>query len=388
MWLSMSFMHFGSNGASIGVSQSLGGGDRDKAKEYAQNSLTLSVILGIAYGLLMIVFRSQMVGFFAFREQAVIRDAEIYLSAVATSIPITFVTATISAIYTASGNSRVPLLCNLVGISLNVVLDPLLIFSARLGIFGAAAATVIGQTTVCVMLCVMFWCHKSRPFDKIKIFIVPRREELRQIVRWVAPIATEEFLFTFFSMVVSRRMAYFGAGAMAVNRVGSQIESITWLLGGTFGAALISFVGQNYGARKSDRIRSTFKIASIVMLGFGAFASFILLVPGPALFFWFLPDASLSEMSASYLFVFAFCQIPMCVDGVSSNMFRGLGRTMPPAIVGTVVSVLRVPLAYLFSMTPLGLTGVWIGLTVSQFIKCAWSFSWYSFAQKRLTAEF
>jgi putative MATE family efflux protein len=383
MWLSVSAMMIGSIGAGIGVSQSFGRGDRVRAKAYAQTAISLSAVLGVLYGAVMIIFNKQMIGFYNFREQSVANDARIYLVIVSFAIPITYLTSTMSATFTASGNSRVPFICNFIGMSLNVVLDPLLIFTAGMGITGAAVATAIGQTVVCAALFSMMKRYKKRPFGAIAFFVIPKLDDVRQILRWAVPTAVEGFLFTFLAMVTTRRVAFFGADAMAISRVGSQIESLTWLLGGAFGSALITFIGQNYGANRWDRINETFRLATFALLGYGAVVTFIMAVPGRYIFALFLPDPALTERSISYLRILAIAQIPMCMEGASSNSFRGLGRTIPPAVVNTTCNIIRVPLAYLLSMTSLGLSGLWIGIMASQTVKGAWAYIWYAAAEQK-----
>jgi len=172
---------------------------------------------------------------------------------------------------------------------------------------------------------------------------------------------------------------------MAMSRVGSQIESLTWLVGGAFGTALIAFVGQNYGAEKWDRIRITFKTASLVMICYGLFVTFLLAVPGRYIFGFFLPDAELIERSVLYLRILAICHVPLCLEAVSGNTFRGLGKTMPPAIINTTCNVLRVPLVYFLSseFVGIGLPGVWIGIATSGVIKGVWSYTWCSVTAMR-----
>ena len=383
MWLSVSFMMIGSIGAGIGVSQSIGRGDRKQARAYAEAAIVISAALGALYGLTMIVFNRQMIGFFAFREQSVASDARVYLVIVSVAIPMTYLSSTISSIFTASGNSRVPFICNFIGMSLNIVLDPLLIFTFGLGIAGAAIATTIGQLVVCSMMLIMIKLYKHRPFETVRLVRLPVFENVKQIFRWAIPTFVEGFLFTFLAMITTRRVTFFGADAMAISRVGSQIESLTWLLGGAFGSALVTFIGQNYGASRWDRIGETFRMASFALIGYGALVAFIMAVPGIYIFKLFLPDPQLTEQSLAYVRVLALAQLPMCMEGVASNSFRGLGRTMPPAIVNTTCNILRVPLAYILSTTALGLTGVWIGVTISHVFKGIWSYIWYILAEIR-----
>ncbi|MCL2081323.1 MAG: MATE family efflux transporter [Oscillospiraceae bacterium] len=385
MWLSVAFMLLGSVGASIGVSQAIGSGDTEKAKSFTDTALLISVVCGVAFALVMIVFRSQMTGFFNFSEPNVIKFTESYLAVVAAAIPLTYVSAALGAVFTASGNSRTPFICNAAGTGVNMVLDPIFIFSLDLGVLGAAYATVIGQTTVFLMFIILMKKSKNRPFEVFRFSLKAKLDDIMWTLKKSLPIGAESFLFTFLVMTTSRREAFFGADAVAMSRVGSQIESLTWLVGGAFGSALISFVGQNFGAKKWDRIGATFRIAAVTMVCYGAFVAFVLAVPGKYLFGLFLPDPALIERSVLYMRILAVCQIPMCIEAVASNMFRGLGKTMPPAIINTTCNIIRVPLAYFLSAEALGigLPGVWIAISVSGCIKGIWSYMWYLVTQHR-----
>jgi putative MATE family efflux protein len=270
------------------------------------------------------------------------------------------------------------------------VLDPIFIFSLKLGVLGAAYATIIGQSIAFTMFIVYFKTSKERPFEKIKLFTVPKWNDTIWIIKKTLPIGAESFLFTFLVMLTTRREAFFGANAIALRVIGSQIESLTWLVGGAFGTALVTFIGQNYGAKKWSRINATFKTASLVMFCYGSFVTFVLAVLGKYLFGLFLPDPALIERSVLYLRIIAICQIPMCLEAVSSNSFRGLGNTLPPAIINTICNVLRVPLVYILSMEflGLGLVGVWIGISASACLKSIWSYTWYLITeQKRINTQ-
>jgi len=385
LWVSVAFMVLGSVGASIGVSQAFGANDISKAKSITQTALFISAICGVIFATAMIMFRHQMVGFFNFREERVIEFTETYLSVVALSIPLTFSSATIGAVFTASGNPRTPFICNAIGAVINMILDPIFIFTLNLGVLGAAYVSIIGHSFVFIALMILLRVSKKRPFESIKLITVPNFDNIKWIIKKTLPIGAESFMFTFLVMVTSRREVVFGAAAMALSRVGSQIESLTWLVGGAFGSALVSFIGQNYGAQKWERIDRTFKTASRVMICYGAFVAFLLAVPGKYIFGLFLPDPELIERSVLYLRILAICQIPMCMEAVSSNTFRGLGKTLPPAIINTTCNILRVPLVYFLSseFVGIGLPGVWIGISTAACIKGIWSYSWYMFTERR-----
>jgi len=385
LWMSVAFMLLGSVGASIGVSQAFGSNDINKAKSYTYASLFICVVFGLLYTTIMLLFRHQLISFFNFREADVEKFAEDYLAVVSVTITLTYLSATMGAVFTASGNSRTPFLCNIAGTSVNIALDPIFIFFLKLGVLGAAYATIIGQIVAFTMFIVFIKTSKKRPFENIKLFTIPKWNDILWIIKKTLPIGAESFLFTFLVMATTRREAFFGADAIALSRIGSQIESLTWLVGGAFGTALVSFIGQNYGAKKWDRIRSTFKISSLIMFFYGAFVTFVLAVLGKYLFGLFLPDPALIERSVLYLRIIAICQIPMCLEAVSSNSFRGLGNTLPPAIINTICNILRVPFVYILSMEifGIGLPGIWIGISASACLKSIWSYTWYLITERK-----
>jgi putative MATE family efflux protein len=388
LWMSVAFMLLGSVGASIGVSQAFGSNEINKAKSYTCASLSICVVLGLLFTAIMILFRYQLIGFFNFKEANVAKMAENYLAVVSVTITLTFLSATMGAVFTAAGNSRTPFLCNVTGTLINMVIDPIFIFLFKLGVLGAAYATVIGQLIAFAMFIIFIKKGKKRPFEKIKLFTAPKWNDIVWIIKKALPVGAESFLFTFLVMATTRREAYFGADAIALSRIGSQIESLTWLVGGAFGTALVSFIGQNYGAKKWDRINETFKIASLVMFCYGAFVTFVLAVLGKYIFGLFLPDPVLIERRVLYLRIIAICQIPMCLEAVSSNSFRGLGYTLPPAIINTICNILRVPFVYVLSIETfgIGLAGVWIGVSASACLKSIWSYTWYLITkQKRIS---
>jgi putative MATE family efflux protein len=386
LWMSVAFMLLCSVGASIGVSQAFGANDINKAKSYTHTSLFLCLVFGSLYTAIMLLFRYQLISFFNFKEEDVKKFAEDYLSIVSVTITLTFLSATMGAVFTASGNSRTPFLCNIVGTSINMVLDPIFIFPLKLGVLGAAYATIIGQTVVFIMFIVFIKISEKRPFEKIKLFTVPKWNDIVWVIKKTLPIGAESFLFTFLVMATTRREAFFGADAIALSRIGSQIESLTWLVGGAFGTALVSFIGQNYGSKKWNRINETFKIASLVMFFYGAFVTFVLAVLGKYLFGLFLPDPVLIERSVLYLRIIAICQIPLCLEAVSSNSFRGLGNTLSPAIINTICNILRVPFVYILSMEifGFGLAGIWAGISLSACMKSIWSYTWYLITERKI----
>jgi len=379
LWLSMAFFLFGRMGAEIGVSQNLGRGDKATAREYAQNAIMLAVALGIVVAAVFVTFHQQLLGLFGIKEAHVEKDAREYLAIVSFGLPFIFTTAAVTGIFNGAGNSRMSMMVNGFGFVLNIVLDPLLIFTAGLGIHGAAIASVIAQSLSAFLAIFVLRKSKNRPFDKITLFIRPNMDIMKQIRKWVIPIALESFLFTTLTMLLTPLVAGYGSGALATTRIGSQIESLTWLIAGGYAAALTAFTGQNFGAGKWSRIHKGFRISTLLMACWGLFVALLLFFGGGALYRIFVPDEpEVIAMGVHYLQVLAVVQIPQCMEGVAAGIFRGKGITVPPSIASISSNVLRVVLAYSFiNFTNLGLTGIWVAVAISAALRGIWIFIWY-----------
>jgi len=379
LWLSMAFFLFGRMGAEIGVSQNLGRGDKDTARAFAQNAIVVAVVMGILTAAVFITFHEIFIGFFGIQEAHVEKDAREYLAIVSFSLPAFFTTAAITGIFNGAGNSRMSMLINGFGFTLNMMLDPLLIFTAGLGIHGAAFATVISQSLAAGLAIVMLHKSKNRPFEKMILFIRPKLEIIKQIFKWVTPVSLESFLFTTLTMMLTPLIASYGASALAAVRVGSQIESLTWLIAGGYAAALTAFTGQNFGAGKWTRISKGFRLSSVMMSGWGLLVALVLIVFGGALFRIFIPnEPDVVALGIHYLQLLAICQIPACLEGVAAGVFRGMGKTVPPSISSITSNIMRVVLAYLFyTFTDMGLTGIWLAVVISASIRGTWIFVWY-----------
>ncbi len=382
LWLSNGLMLLGRMGAEIGVSQNIGRGDLEAARRFSQNSMFLAVVFGLSFGAICAFFRNPLIGFFNIREAVVVGDAKRYLLITALGMPATFISAAVIGTFNGSGNSRVPFFVNSTGLLMNVILDPIFIFLFKMGVAGAAVATVIAQYTACALLLRALLAREDRPFGRYIFLEKPDVRKITQILKWSVPIGTESVLFTVLVMLISRVVADFGAEAIAVYRVGTQIESLCWLICIGFSTAITAFIGQNFGADKWDRVRACFRIAFLTVSSWGVVVTVILVALGGALFHFFLPDPELVEMGRSFLRILAVCQIPGCFEAVSAGAFRGLGKTLPPSITSITSNALRVPLAYALARS-MGLNGIWLAITLGATLRGVWVLVWFLREMKR-----
>ncbi len=386
LWLSMAPLLIGQMGTNIGVSQYLGRQEKDRAAAYARNAFWLALILGAVFGGVMCLFPRQLIGVFGVQSASVAADAAIYMRIVSLGIIPSFLSGVLNACFTASGNSRMTFFVNAAGLLTNMVLDPLMIITFGWGVAGAAIATTLGQMLVCVLFLCSIKRAKSRPFADFRFRTRLDGKILKQIMRWALPIALESGLFTLLAMVVSRIVNTFGIDAIAVQQVGTQLESLSWLIGGGFASAVTSFVGQNFGANQWGRIHRCFKIGSVAMLVWGSIVTVGLYFGGYHLTGLFLRGDHLQTMGAAYLHILALSQIFMCVEGVSAGVFRGCGLSVPPSAVSIISNVIRVPLAFVLSQR-MGLHGVYWAICITSCVRGIIIILWRVIANGRIPQE-
>lgn len=396
VWLSVGLMIIGRVGAEIGVSQSRGRGDLEAAYRYSRTAFYIAAVLGFLYASFVLTFRVHLIGFFNFQEAHVADYALQYLSIMAFGMPIMFMSGAIDGSFVASGNSRTPFMISSCGIIFNMILTPIFIFVLGLGVIGAAVTSVITQYTVFTVRLFAIKSFKSRPFEEYR-FIIPfsmsailndlRAGTSAHIFKLTLPISLENTLFPLLTMVTTRMEVGFGAFALSMSRVGSQIESLSWLVGAGFGAALTAFVGQNFGAGKMDRVSQGVRYATYVLLCWGIIVTAILALGSGIILNIFLPEFAaepeMRQLFTTYMRILAACQIFANLEYVASNAFRGKGNTVPPSIIGISSNVIRVPLAFFLSSTALGLLGVWIAVSFTAGLRGLCMFLWYLWDGRR-----
>ena len=182
------------------------------------------------------------------------------------------------------------------------------------------------------------------------------------------PGAVQSALYTMISMVIGRIVAYWGPVPIAAQKVGSQIEAISWMSAGGFSTAISTYVGQNYGAKKYQRIEKGIRITILIATCVGLFATLLLTLGPEVLMRIFVDEMDTIEVGKQYLLILGYSQMFMCMEITMIGAFSGLGRTYLPNAIVIILTALRIPMALLLS-SHLGLNGVWWSISLSSIAK-------------------
>ncbi len=369
LWIADSCTSVAKMGGQIKVAHSIGEGDTEKARSFAAGAFQMGVTI-ILLCMAFVVFGHQlMVGVFQFTDPKIHGDAVAYLLITGTAgILFSTINQVFTGIYTGIGDSKTPFLATALGLILNLIFDPVLIFGIgpipAMGVIGAALATAGAQGVVTLSFLVISK-KQRRFFVHIPVLKKPDWNHLKQIWKLGFPVGVQNVFMSGLSLVISGMVASWGAGAVAVQKVGGQVESISWMISGGFSMAVNAFIGQNFGAGKMSRVKAGYRAATILMLIWGTFCTLALIVFPEFIFQIFIRETDVLPMGVSYLRILGVCQLIACVEGSSIGVFNGLGETRIPSAVSVVFNLLRVPLALVLSMTPLALDGIWWAISLT-----------------------
>ena len=384
IWLSNAIALSGKVGAEVSISQSLGRAQPEQARRYALQSANLSYILGLLSAIIICALAPQLMSLFSF-EAAIRGEAVLYLRTISPCIFFFIVNNTFSGIYNGQGNSKTPFKLLACGLTMNALLDPVLIFGLgpfpRLGVQGAAVTTVFSQAVVFSLFVYRLFI-KQCALGALRFCAKIHKEAFLRVLGLGFPASLQSALFAVFSLTLAAMASKWGHVGVAAQSIGGQIEAIQWMTATGFSTALAAFVGQNWGAGNLQRIRQgyiyTLKLAGSISLG----AAFLFFFFSKEIYSLFVSDAATIGAGGDYLKIMALSQVFSALEVVTAGAFNGCGRTSIPAVIGIVFNALRIPLAYLL-IPRLGMNGIWWSVTLSSILKGIILAVWFYYFHKR-----
>ena len=250
------------------------------------------------------LFRGPLIAFYKLSDSSTKAAAETYLFIVSLGFLVMGFNFVMQGLLTATGDSKTSFKYKGIGLVMNIVLDPLMIYGIgpfpKWGISGAAIATLISQAVVSLLF-LRFICKDEYLFKDFNFFGKSNREEIIHMAKLGTPPAIFSIIWAFISMVTSRFVVVYGDAAIAVQRIGAQIESITWMTSDGFAYAMNSFTAQNYGARKYSRVKAVFRSGISMMSALGVVITALLVIGAAPIFSIFIREPDVIESGANYL---------------------------------------------------------------------------------------
>ena len=362
-----------------------GAKDEDGLKSSIFVSFVMIAVLTCAINVLVFLFIDPIMAFLRVPD-GVYGMMRSYLWVIFTGLFATFLYNYFASLLRALGNSVAPLMFLALSAMLNIVLDLVFVVVFHWGVEGAAGATVLSQYLSGVGLGLYTIAH----FPGLKPEKRHRRLSrniLKEISQFSVLTCVQQSVMNFGILMVQGLVNSFGTAVMAAFAAAVKIDSFAYMPVQDFGNAFSTFVAQNYGAKKEERIRTGIRTAGAVAVGFSLFVSALVFLFARPLMTIFV-DGSQTEIisiGVGYLRVEgAF----YCGIGVLFLLYGFYRAVKKPgmSVVLTVISLgTRVVLAYLLSAIPaFGVLGIWWSVPIGWFLADAAGLIYFQIRKKNL----
>ena len=320
-----------SSGATVVLSQYYGAADRDGVSRSLHTGILLSLILGITALLVGVLLGPAVM--------RLIRTPENCLKDASTYVQIYFSGAVFSMVYNmgtgilrAMGDSRRPMIFLMIACIVNILMDILWVMVLKMGVAGAAVATVISQGISAILVVFTLCRLQNEPLQWKNLR--PDFTILRRILLIGLPAGLQFITFDLSNILTQSTVNTFGSNTVAAFTAYCKSDAIIWMVCGAFGVAITTFVGQNFGAGKIDRIHrsiwvclgmSTAVIGSLSVLEI-FFREWILGI--------YTTDTEVIRLG-TYMML---CTVPFCILFLPVEIFAGAMRGAGYSLVPTVIT--------------------------------------------------
>ena len=336
------------------ISHAAGAGDKQRVTHVFNQAFVLSVIVGFAFGLIAFLTR----GIYASKLGADAETARLgtaYLSWFIPAMALQFFGVAMGAALRGIGIMKPTMLIQVLTVVLNIVLAPILIFGwgtgHPLGVIGAAIASLISMAIGIVL----FFLYFLRSSNYLRFMIsawTPQAKTWLAMVKVGVPAGAEFALMSVYLGLIYWIIRDFGAAAQAGFGIGGRLMQAMFLPVVAIGFAAAPLAGQNFGARKGDRVQQAFYSASGIGILFMMLLTAICQLFPEQLVHVFSKEPAVIAFGSEYLRIISWNFIGFGLVFTSSSIFQGLGHTLPAFLSSCLRLFLFALPAYLLSLRP------------------------------------
>ena len=323
-------INFGSGisvAGSVLISQCLGAGKKDEANRMANQVFSCALLFACVCAGIICLMTPALVRWLG-AEDGVLNAGISYLRIVILDMPFLFTVNVFQAVSQSRGNTVRPMLINLMGVLINMALDPLLMSVLNLGAAGAALATVGAKAAAaCVALAALVSRRGELHLQRGEM--KPRKEPLKQIVHIGLPTALGSSMMQLGFLLMSRTVLTYGSQAMAAYGIGNKLNGLISMPSNAMGSATATITALNMGAGKPDRAQKGCRISILCSVGFLFTGGLIISRPviSRGLVSIFTSDAEVAAMAADFLALMAFWAWSNGFYNSLTGLFQGTGHT-------------------------------------------------------------
>lgn len=363
------------SGSTIIISQYFGAKKIENVKKTIDTLFIFLFFASIAISVIGIIFSEDIFRLLKLPDE-IIPQAKTYFNIFIGGVIVSFGFNGTSAVLRGLGDSKTPLYFLIVSTFFNIAFDLLFVLVFKWGIAGVAIATVLAQAgAFFTAIIYLNKTHRIIQFSFTKL--VFDREIFKKSIRIGLPTGIQQTFVAIGMTALISIVNTFGTNVIAAYSVVMRLNSLASLPAMNFAAALSTFVGQNIGAKKMERVRTglfaTLKMSSLVSIGVSA----LVLLGSTFLMNLFTNDQEVIRIGREYLHIVGAFYVIFSAMFIISGVMRGAGDTLIPMFFSLIsLWIIRIPGAWLLSRE-LGEIGIWWSMPIGWFVGLALALSYY-----------
>lgn len=322
------------SGFAIIIAQQFGAKRYDRMRHYLAQSIYLCVAFVVVMTIGLSILNYPILRMMNTPE-TIIGETGSYMAVIYAGLVVTAAYNALAAVLRALGDGKSPLYFLIISAVLNIIMDIVFIVYFRMGVVGCGYATVIAQA-VSALLCLLYIIKK---FDILRLHkpdFEPSARSMGQLLTIGIPMGLQFSITAIGTIIVQGAINVFGSVYIAGFSAGGKIQNMVCTVFVAFGATIATFVGQNRGAGRMDRVKEGVKVTQILILIWSALMMFAIHFFGKYLIMIFVDPAETQVMEAALTY---FRMVSWCYPFLGSiflyrNALQGLGYGLVPMLGG------------------------------------------------------
>ena len=358
------------------LSRAYGADNKIEGKKAFTQSFFIAVPLGIFLTIIFLLFSEQIINLVGNAKDMNLGDAILYQNMTVIGFPFLGVSIATFYAFRAMGENKIPMIGNTLALVLKVILNFLLVYLFKWGIFGAALSTTLTRLFSAIFsIYLVFWSKKNWISLELKDLKFDYFTSKR-ILKVGIPAAVEQLGLRIGMLIFEMMVISLGNLSYAAHKIALTAESISFNLGFAFSFAASALVGQELGKGSSQKALKNGYICTIIaMIVMSTFGLLFFIIP-QFLVSLFTKDKDVIELATMALKIVSICQPFSGASMVLAGALRGAGDTKSVLLITYLgIFLIRIPITYLFlDVLNLGLAGAWIVMTIDLAIRSSLAF--------------
>ncbi|MDP6033418.1 MAG: MATE family efflux transporter [Candidatus Marinimicrobia bacterium] len=373
------------SGVTASIARFIGAKDKVSADNTAEHAVALGLIISIILTTLGLIYGEDLLRRLG-ATKSVLPVSWSYLKISLIGLPFMVFSTFFRSILSGEGDMKLPMAVAGLGTIINIILDPIFIFTLEFGVGGAAMASAISQLIVFLIFVYMLFI-KEHAYIKFRMRdFSPSMFIVKDIIRVGFPASMSMIIMAFGQLVFNRILVRFSTDAVAAYQVGGRMDMVIFLPIMAIASALTTIVGMFYGAKEFEKIKFIAKYGIICAIMVTSILSILLYIFAPFVVKSFTQEVDIQSIAVTY--IRTICLIyPLIAFGMSvGRILQGLGKGLPMLVI-TSIRILGVsaPLALFFTMVlNKPIEWVWYAMIISTIVSILISLIWLKTTFKNL----